>query len=155
MTQTMDEPHHSLESLMEALEDPSTSPPPTPVPTLASYAPISWGTHPDHYLVHSDPSATSEELKELTRAINALREEIFLTRTQLENLKDNVNERLSNIDFRAAKKNRTQENRCTFMSKRSQQCRGYICKEKGSILCYAHHVMATSLTDTERRKKLF
>ena len=156
---SMDPLHPSLENLILGMDE-CSSPDTKPTPTLLSCDPLQvWGMSPDPSLAHSAQSVSSSDagdnFREVLRAINAMREELFLTRTQVDTLKHQVDSRFNSIDFRVAKKNRTQENRCTFVNKKGGQCRGYICKAAGSILCYAHHVMATSLTDTERRKKLF
>ena len=151
----MDPLDHSLDSLILAIQE-SNNPEATQTPTLLSCDPLQvWGMSRGDSPAPSELSDSSDQLSEVLRAINAMREELFLTRTQVDTLKRQVNERFNSIDFRTAKKNRTQENRCTFENKKGAQCRGYICKAAGSVLCYAHHVMATSLTDTERRKKLF
>lgn len=163
----------SLEILLSAAD--SQSMPAMEPPTLLSCDPLQvWGMDPEtcqnpeaspskrarpvplDSVIHEVSSdAQTQELRNILATVNAMREELFLTRNQLDGVRALIDDRFNTLDFRVVKKKRTQENRCTFLSKKGAQCRGYICKETGSILCYAHHVMATASTEEARRKKLF
>lgn len=70
-----------------------------------------------------------------------MREEFFVLRTQVAQLREEVMGFLSRMDIKKCKKNRTQRNRCTFVGKKP--CSGYICK-KSTRFCYSHHMLATA-----------
>ena len=82
-------------------------------------------------------------------------EELFKMRREIESFRIEVSHAFSAMDFKKIKKNRTLNNRCTFVNRRGENCRGYICKVPGSQLCYAHHVLSNSHHNKEKRNKLY
>ena len=94
-------------------------------------------------------------IKKLREDMVTAVEAIFQMRRELASFRDEVRESMSSFDLKKAKKNRTLQNRCTFVNRRGEGCKGYICKVKGSRLCYAHHVLASASQYPDRRKKLY
>jgi hypothetical protein len=82
-------------------------------------------------------------------------EEIYKLRHDLSTFKQDVASAFESMDFKKVKKNRTLKNRCTFVNRRGENCRGYICKVPHSQLCYAHHILSSSSQYPEKRKKLY
>lgn len=93
---------------------------------------------------------TKEEMS-LTNVIETL----FTLKNEMESFRREIKHTLESIDFKKIKKNRTLKNRCGFVNRRGTKCRGYICKVKGSQLCYAHHILATEPEDSPIRSKLY
>lgn len=101
-------------------------------------------------------SVNDFELPEAATLSNtAILEEIYKLRRELAHFQQEVRTSFASMDYKKLKKNRTLKNRCTFINRRNESCRGYICKIPGSQLCYAHHVLSTSHNNSERRKKLY
>jgi len=82
-------------------------------------------------------------------------EEIYKLRHDFNSFKQEILTSFNLMDFKKIKKNRTLKNRCTFVNRRDDNCRGYICKVPGSKLCYAHHILSSSAHYPEKRKKLY
>jgi hypothetical protein len=105
---------------------------------------------PSKNLVKSSAPSEFVSRQEMTTVLEA----IFCLKNDLSTFSSNMKATLANLDFKKAKKNRTPLNRCSFV-KAKGPCRGYICKKRGSGLCYAHHVLATSTQNPDRRTKLY
>ncbi len=112
---------------------------------------------PDTDLDHHVSSETEEEQqpKDSSKFKISLLEELYKLRRELIEFRTEVQINFKSMDFRKMKKNRTLKNRCTFVNRRKEGCRGYICKVPGSKLCYAHHVMSTANQFPEKRQKLY
>jgi hypothetical protein len=82
-------------------------------------------------------------------------EEIYKLRCEMKLFRVAVASAFSAMDYKKVKKNRTLKNRCTFMNRKGENCRGYICKVPGSQFCYAHHILSTAAQHPEKRKKLY
>lgn len=108
-----------------------------------------------YYSVAESEKTTETSLQEVREATVSIAEAIFQLRREVHALREEMATGLTNFDLKKAKKNRTLVNRCTYVNRRNEMCRGYICKVKGSQLCYAHHVLATASQYPERRKKLY
>lgn len=102
-------------------------------------------------------NSTSRERSEPPASAEVVRasEEIYRLRLELAKMREEFASTLANLDLKRVKKNRTTKNRCTFINRRGDSCRGYICKVEGSRLCYAHHVLAMANEYPEKRKKLY
>jgi hypothetical protein len=92
--------------------------------------------------------------------LTPLLEEMYKLRRELVCFREDVANAFSSMDFKKIKKNRTLKNRCTFINRRNENCRGYICKVPGSKLCYAHHILSSSSSAAssqylDKRKKLY
>lgn len=85
----------------------------------------------------------------------AINETLFKIQKEIESMRQEMKTHFKNMDYRKVKKNRTMRNRCTFVNRRGDNCKGYICKVPGSSLCYAHHILASSNKYPEQRKKLY
>ena len=93
--------------------------------------------------------------EDIKMSMVALREDLFMLNSKLDRFMEEFRDTFTNVDLKKAKKNRTLVNRCTFVNRRGDCCKGYICKIRGSKLCYAHHIMATPRENNERRNKLY
>ncbi len=85
----------------------------------------------------------------------AVLEEIYKLRHELNTLRKEMTMAFSSMDFKRVRKNRTLKNRCSFVNRRGEGCRGYKCKIPGSTLCYAHHILSAAACYPERRAKLY
>lgn len=103
----------------------------------------------DYVDPYASPSAVDASV------VTLIIEELYKTRYELQAFRKEVMNCFKNMDYRKIKKNRTLQNRCTFVNRRGESCRGYICKVPGSRLCYAHHVISSAAQYPEKRKKLY
>lgn len=118
----------------------------------------------DDVVTTSSPAADTVAEKEsspfLTMVLDtkppvALLEEIYKLRHELNTLRKEITLAFSSMDFKRVRKNRTLKNRCSFVNRRGEGCRGYKCKIPGSTLCYAHHILSAASCYPERRAKLY
>jgi hypothetical protein len=84
-----------------------------------------------------------------------LLEEIYKLRHELNTLRKEMTLAFSSMDFKRVRKNRTMKNRCSFVNRRGEGCRGYKCRIPGSTLCYAHHILSAASCYPDRRAKLY
>jgi len=105
----------------------------------------------------NDNNDDNEEMRESRSggSLIALEEELFRLRHAVEKMNKQMNDHFKSLDYKKLKKNRTQKNRCTFVNRKNQNCRGYICKVPGSKFCYAHHILSSASRYPEQRNKLY
>jgi hypothetical protein len=117
--------------------------------------------HPDSLLSDSEsshpiPNIDMRDLPPIRQEPSvSIMEEIYKLRYDIAVLRTDMTKAFSAMDFKKIKKNRTLVNRCTFVNRRGDSCRGYKCKVPGSTLCYAHHILSTSSQYPEKRSKLY
>lgn len=63
---------------------------------------------------------------------------LYVINNKIDNLREEFMETIKSIDIKKIKKNRTPHNRCNYINRKGERCKGYFCKESKS-LCYAHH----------------
>ena len=77
-------------------------------------------------------------------------EMLYVVNNKLDAMREETVALLRSIDIKRVKRNRTMDNRCTFINRRGERCKGYFCNQSRS-LCYAHH----SIVNKSLRKSHF
>jgi hypothetical protein len=76
--------------------------------------------------------------------VDSIMDELFVLQTKITSLRTFTELQFRSLDLKKAKRNRTQKNKCQYVSERKgRPCAGYICRKSRS-LCYAHHLLAVT-----------
>ena len=67
---------------------------------------------------------------------------LYVMNDKIEMIRTEMKLMLKNIDIKRLRKTRTSSNRCTYINRKKERCKGYFCTHSKS-LCYAHYTIVS------------